>query len=480
MADIASRTDTRNAALAAFKDVVSEGGFIESAADMAPYVQEWRGRFAGITPLVLRPASVEQVQAIVRIASAHRVALVPQGGNTGLVGASIPDGSGGMVVVSLQRMNAIRTLSAADFSVVAEAGVILSDLHAAAEAADMEFPLSLAARGSARLGGLISTNAGGVQVLRYGCMRSFVLGLEAVLPNGDILHGLTPLRKDNTGYDIKQLLIGAEGTLGIVTAATLKLFPRPQQTETAFVALNSPDDALTLLTSMRQASGDMISSFELIPRDGLDLVLRFIPGTRDVFGKKYPWYVLMEATSAASGDMLRRQMEQGLAQGLESGLVQDVALAQHQSQAAAFWKLREALPDAEKKEGHAIKHDVSVPVQHMPRFIAEATADLEARYPGSRVLAFGHLGDGNVHFNLRLPPTSEPLVFLAENAEHVSAYVHDMVVQHYQGSISAEHGIGSLKKADHARLADPAKLAAQRAVKAALDPLGIMNPGRLL
>lgn len=463
----------------AFKNAAG-GYFIEASADMQPYVEDWRGRYAGITPLVLRPGSVAEVQAIVRIAAAHRVALVPQGGNTGLVGAGVPDRSGTMVLVSLERLNSIRQVSAADFSLVTEAGVILSDLHAAAESIDREFPLSLAAKGSARLGGLISTNAGGVQVLRYGCMRSFVLGLEAVLPNGEILHGLSPLRKDNSGYDIKQLLIGAEGTLGIVTAATLKLYPRPRQTVTAFAALHDPHMAVTLLSKLRQASGDMITSFELVPRAGLDLVLAYIPDTRDMFAQPYPWYVLMEATSAADGDGLQGQVEAALADALTTDLVLDVVVAQTQAQAAAFWKIRETLPDAEKKEGGSIKHDVSVPVQQMPRFMSEATADLEARYPGSRVLAFGHLGDGNVHFNLRPPLAADATTFLARYGEEVSARVHDLVTGSYQGSISAEHGIGTLKKADHARLCDPARLAAQRAVKAALDPLNIMNPGRLI
>jgi FAD/FMN-containing dehydrogenase len=447
---------------------------------MAPFTQDWRGRFAGQTALVLRPASTAQVQQIVRIALEHKVALVPQSGNTGLVGGGVPDGSGSMVVVSLQRMNAIRAVQADDFSLVAEAGVILASLQAAANDADREFPLSLAAKGSACVGGLISTNAGGVQVLRYGCMRSLVLGLEAVLPNGEILQGLSPLRKDNTGYDIKQLLIGAEGTLGIVTAATLKLYPKPRQTETAFVALEDPDRALLLLTHLRQATGDMVSSFELIPRDGIDLVLQFIPGTRDVFGQPHPWYVLVEATSVADDTTLRTQMETGLESALAAGLARDGAIAQNSTQAAAFWHIRETLPEAEKREGGAIKHDVSVPVHQMTRFMAEATSALHAAWPGVRVLAFGHLGDGNVHFNVRPPHGSDTHAFVTEQTAGISAFVHDMVVDRFQGSISAEHGIGVLKKADHARLSDPARLAAQRAVKAALDPANIMNPGRLL
>jgi FAD/FMN-containing dehydrogenase len=467
--------------IAAFKACVEGNAGLDKPEDMRPFVEDWRGHYKGITPLVLRPASTAEVVRIVQLAAQHRVPLVPQAGNTGLVGGGVPDASGTMIVVNLQRMNKIRSLDADDFSVVAEAGVILSELHLAVDKADREFPLSLASKDSARMGGLISTNAGGVQVLRYGCMRSLVLGLEAVLPSGEIFQDLTPLRKDNTGYDIKQLLIGAEGTLGIITAATLKLFPKPRQTVTAFVALSDPEQAVVLLRHMREATGDLISSFELIPREGIDLVLRFIPGCRDPLpDHNSGWAVLLEATSAAPGDFLQTQIQAGLASALDTGLITDVVIAQTSVQAAAFWKIRETLPEAEKLEGGAIKHDVAVAVQHMPRFMKEATADIEAFLPGSRVLAFGHLGDGNVHFNLRPAVGKDGNDFYAAHHEAVSARVHDIVVQRFAGSISAEHGIGALKRAEHARLADPAKLAAQRAVKAALDPQNILNPGRLL
>ncbi len=480
MADDRIMDGVSAAARAAFLEAVGPAGVIAQAADQAAYTADWRGRYTGITPMVLRPSTTVEVQKIVQIAAAHRVALVPQGGNSGLVGGGVPDGSGRMVLVSLDRMTKIRALSPDDSSVVAESGVILSDLHTAAENADRDFPLSLSAKGSARIGGLISTNAGGVQVLRYGCMRNFVLGLEAVLPNGDILHGLSPLRKDNTGYDIKQLLIGAEGTLGIITAATLKLYPRPRQIVTAFAALDTPERALELLSQLRAATGDMISSFELMPRAGLDLVLHFISAAREIFPAQHPWYVLIEATSTAQGDTLAAQMEQGLAAALRQNLVADAAVAQSAAQAQAFWTLRECLPEAERLEGGAIKHDIAVPVADMPPFMRAATREIDAQFPGARVLAFGHLGDGNVHFNVRPPTGADGPAWLAANAEPVSRLVHDWVVQRHGGSISAEHGIGALKRQDHARLADPARLAAQRAIKAALDPQNILNPGRLL
>ncbi len=480
MADDRIMDGVSAAARAAFLEAVGPSGVIAQGADQAAYTADWRGRYKGVTPMVLRPAMTVEVQKIVQIAGAHQVALVPQSGNTGLVGGGVPDASGRMVLVSLDRMTKIRALSPDDFSVVAESGVILSDLHTAAENADRDFPLSLAAKGSARIGGLISTNAGGVQVLRYGCMRNFVLGLEAVLPNGDLFHGLSPLRKDNTGYDIKQLLIGAEGTLGIITAATLKLYPKPRQVVTAFAALKTPDSALELLSHLRAATGDMISSFELIPRAGIHLVLHYIPGSRDIFQEKHPWYVLIEATSTAEGDTLAAQLEQALGVALSKNLVPNAAVAQSTAQAQAFWTLRETLPEAERLEGGAIKHDISVPVADMPGFMRTATEEIERQFIGARVLAFGHLGDGNVHFNVRPPSGADGPAWLAANSDLVTRLVHDWVVRRHGGSISAEHGIGALKRLDHARLADPARLAAQRTIKAALDPQNILNPGRLL
>ncbi len=465
--------------LAALALAAGPRGSLASADDLAPFTQDWRGRYHGKTSLVLQPATVAQVQAIVRIAAQHKVALVPQGGNTGLVGGGVPDASGAMVVLSLARLNQIRALNADDYSVVVDAGVILSDLHTAADAADRLFPLSLGAQGSARIGGLIATNAGGVQVLRYGSMRALVLGIEAVLADGSLFQGLSPLRKDNSGYDIKQLLIGSEGTLGVITGATLKLFPKPRQIATAFVGLANPACAVQLLSRMRGVTGDMVSSFELMPQNGLELVQRFMPSTRAPLGQAYPWYALIEATSAAAGDALHTALETGLTEAMESGEIQNAALAMSAAQAASFWAIRENIPLAEKAEGGAVKHDVSVSVADMPRFILQATADLEGWLKDTRVLAFGHLGDGNVHFNLRPPLGTDPAAFIAAHGDAVSARLHDLVIR-FGGSISAEHGIGALKKDELARTADPAKYAVMQLIKQSLDPAGIMNPGRLL
>ena len=340
------------------------------------------------------------------------------------------------------------------------------------------FPLSLGAKGSATVGGLVSTNAGGVQVLRYGTMRALTLGIEAVLPDGSVLNQLSALRKDNTGYDIKQLLIGAEGTLGFVTAAALKLVPRPMSVATAFVGLASPAQALALLARLRAATGDAIDSFELMPRDGLDLVFAHIPDTRDPLAGKHAWYVLIEATSARAGDPLGDALEAAVGAALEAGEAADAVIAASEAQRAALWKLRETLPEAERVDGASVKHDVSVPVALMPAFIAEATPAIERGWPGARVLAFGHLGDGNVHFNAR-PPQGVSYEAFRDHGPAITRLVNDITVAH-GGSISAEHGIGTLKREELARLGDPAKLAAMRAVKAALDPLGIMNPGKLL
>ena len=462
----------------AFKAAVGDGGWLSDPAELEPYVRDWRGLFKGRAPLVLRPCDVAQVAEIVRIAGRYGVPLVPQGGNTGLVRGGVPDASGRQVVVSLQRLNRIRSVDADDFSLVAEAGVVLADVQAAAEQADRLFPLSLGSEGSARIGGLVSTNAGGIHVLRYGTMRSLVLGVEAVLPSGEVFHGLTPLRKDNTGYDLKQLLIGAEGTLGIVTAVTLRLFPRLRETTSAWVTLTSPHAAVKLLALLRARTGDQVNAFELIPRDGVDLVRKYFPDVRDPLPSSQPWVALTEIASARADGSLRADVEAALAEALEQGLIADAVLSASEAQAKALWRIREILPEAEKLDSAAIKHDVAVPVAQMPAFIEEATPIVEAMVPGSRVLAFGHLGDGNIHFNLRQPPGMPREAFL-EEWHRVSARVHDIVLA-YGGSISAEHGIGSLKRDELARTADSAKLAALRAIKSALDPKGILNPGKVL
>jgi FAD/FMN-containing dehydrogenase len=464
-------------ALELMKDAVGAAGWTDDPAVLAPHLVDWRGRKHGAADLMLSPASTAELAAVVRVAAAHRVGLVPQGGNTSLCGASVPEPAGGAVLVSLRRMRRLRSVDASDHSLVAEAGVTLSEVHAAAEAADRMFPLSLGAKGSATVGGLVSTNAGGVQVLRYGTMRALTLGLEAVLPDGSVLDQLSALRKDNSGYDIKQLLIGAEGTLGFVTAAALRLVARPRSVATAFVGLASPASALALLDRLRGALGDAIDTFELMPRQGLELVFRHIADTRDPLRDPHPWYVLVELTSAREADALGELLETALGAAIEAGVIGDAALAASEAQRAAMWKIRETLPEAERVDGASVKHDVSVPVARMPAFIAEATPAIERQWPGTRVLAFGHLGDGNVHFNAR-PPLGVGYEAFKAHGPAITRLVNDITVAH-GGSISAEHGIGTLKREELARLGDPGKLTAMRAVKAALDPLGIMNPGKL-
>ncbi len=462
----------------AMKTAAGQRGWTQDADRIAPHLVDWRGRKRGAASLMLMPGSVAEVAAIVRIAAAHRIPLVPQGGNTSLCGASVPEADGKAVLVSLLRMNAVRSVSTADDSLVAEAGVTLQAVHDAAAAIGRMFPLSLGAKGSATVGGLVSTNAGGVQVLRYGTMRALVLGIEGVLPDGTVLDQLSALRKDNTGYDVKQLLIGAEGTLGFVTAAALRLVPRPASVATAFAGLRAPEAALALLARMRAATGDRVDSFELMPRAGIELVLQHLPGVRDPLSQPHDWYVLLETTSARQGEALDDVLTAALADAAEAGEIDDAAVASSEAQRAALWAIREGIPEAERIDGPSIKHDVSVPVARMPAFMAEATRAVESGWPGARVLAFGHLGDGNVHFNAR-SPVGESYETFAANGSAITAQVNDLTMTH-GGSISAEHGIGTLKRNELQRLGDPGKLAAMHAIKAALDPLGIMNPGKIL
>jgi FAD/FMN-containing dehydrogenase len=463
----------------AFKSALPRSSWTDNAQDIAPHLRDWRGRATGVSQLMLKPGSLAEVVQLVRIAHETRTPLVPQSGNTGLVLGGIPDASGSAVIVSMQRLNHMRSISVDDFAMTVDSGMILADVQRLAAEHGCLFPLSLGAEGSAQIGGLISTNAGGVQVLRYGPMRSLVLGLEAVLPDGTVYSALSPLRKDNTGYDIKQLLIGAEGTLGIITGATLKLYPANLARATAFVGLRSAEDAVTLLTRLRRATGDMVSSFELIPRVGMDLVLQHISGTRDPLAATHAWYVLIEATSSDADAPLQHRLEAALASALEADLIADAAIAASDAQAAAFWKIRETLPEAEKIDGRAIKHDVSVSPAQMPAFMRRANAALLQRFPHVRIIAFGHLGDGNVHYNVRPPAGVDDMDFYQQHHEEVSGMVHDIIVD-MGGSISAEHGIGALKREELKRLGNPGKLVAMRAIKSALDPQNIMNPGRVV
>ncbi len=454
-------------------------GFTTDAQAMQPWLTDWRGRVTGAAAALLSPADPVEVADIVRMAAGAQVALVPQGGNTSMVAGATPPVDGRALLVSLRRMNAIRSILPDDNVAIAEAGVVLADLHAAAEAIGRRFPLSLAAKGSATVGGLVSTNAGGTQVLRFGTMRAQVLGIEAVLPDGELFDGLSALRKDNRGYDLRQLLVGAEGTLGIVTAASLRLIPAFGARAVAWVGLATPQAALALLRRLEGATGEAMESFEIVPQAALDLVLRHVPGTRAPLAGTHPWHVLIESTAPAGAPDPGDALGAALADAIEAGQIEDAAIAASEAQAEALWKLRESISEAERVDGMAAKHDISVAVSQMPAFLEEGRKTVEARFPGVRVLAFGHLGDGNVHFNVRAPEGADDRAWFARDGAAVSRFVHELVTAE-GGSLSAEHGIGQTKLADFARTASPARLAALRAIKTALDPHGIMNPGKLV
>jgi FAD/FMN-containing dehydrogenase len=451
---------------------------ITDPRDIEPWLTDWRGRFHGAAAAILAPASTEETAAMVKLAADAGVALVPQGGNTGMVGGATPPADGSALILSTRRMNRIRSLSPADNLAVADAGVILSILHDAALAVGRRFPLTLGAKGSATIGGLVSTNAGGTQVLRFGTMRSLVAGVEAVLPDGSIHDGLAALKKDNRGYDLNQLLIGAEGTLGIVTAATLRLVPAVAARAVAWAGVESPQAALALLRAM-EARTDAVESFEIVPERALDTVLEHVPGTRAPLAARYPWHLLVEAVAAGAADAPAALLEQLLGDALEQGLAQDVVIAANEAQAEAFWRIRDGIAEAERAHGPAVQHDISVPVADMPRFMVEGGAEVEKRFPGTEAVAFGHLGDGNVHFHLRAPAGVERERWYAEVAPQITRQVHDMVVA-AGGSISAEHGIGQLKRDELARLSPPSRIAALKAIKHALDPHGLFNPGKIV
>ncbi|MFT3975979.1 MAG: FAD-binding oxidoreductase [Sphingomonas bacterium] len=445
---------------------------------IAPLETDWRGRWHGHAPVMFQPASTEEVAAIVSAAASLGVPLVPQGGNTSMVGGATPPADGGAAILSTRRMNAIRALDAEAGLAVVEAGVILSDLHAAALAVGRRFPLSLGAKGSATVGGLVSTNAGGTQVLRFGTMRGLVAGLEIVLPDGQIHDGLAALKKDNRGYDLTQLMIGGEGTLGIVTAATLRLVPAVAARAVAWIGLADPADALALLRRFQRASED-VESFELLPGTALEAVLRHIPGARAPLSGAHPWHALVEVTTADPAAPPSAIVEWVLAAALSDGLIADAAIAASEAQADAFWRIRESISEVERASGPAAQHDISVPIETMPRFIIEAAARCEARFPGASAFGYGHLGDGNIHFHVRAPAGAEPKRWMAEEAPAVTRFVDDLVVE-AGGSISAEHGIGQMKLTELARLSSPARMTALRAIKRAMDPKGIMNPGKLV
>ena len=458
--------------------VVGPNGLLTAPADKAPFEEEERGLYHGKALAVVRPACTAEVAAVVKLCAAAGVAIVPQGGNTGLCGGGAPDDSGRQIVLSLGRMNQVRALDPLNFTMTVEAGVILQTIQKTAEEAGCFFPLSLGAEGSCVIGGNISTNAGGSGVLRYGNTRELVLGLEVVLPDGRVWDGLRALRKDNTGYDLKQLFIGGEGSLGIVTAAVIKLFPRPRDVQTAFCAMADLDSVLALLARARAASGDQVTAFELIGRSGLVLDVENLPGIADPFPEAHDWYVLMELSTSRPEGSLQESLESLLGEALEAGEVVDAVMAQSLDQRNALWRIREGVPEAQKKAGGSIKHDVSVPVSSVPELIRRATPAVEAALPGVRVIPFGHVGDGNIHYNLSQPKGADKQAFLAE-WENMNRIVHDIVVG-LRGSISAEHGIGKLKKGELAHYKEPLELELMRKIKAALDPMGLMNPGKIL
>jgi len=460
--------------IAKFKSIVGAKYAVTEPADIAPYVTEERDLFKGRSPLVLRPGSTAEVSAICKLATAQKIALVPQGGNTGLVGGQTPHH--GEVVVSMRRMDRIREIDPASNTMTCEAGVVLQIAQQRAADVDRLFPLSLAAEGSCTIGGNLSTNAGGTAALAYGVAREMALGLEVVLADGRVLNALSKLKKDNTGYDLRNLFIGAEGTLGIITAATLRLFPKPRAIETAFVGLASPAQALKLLAISQAEAAGALTSFELLSEIAVDFSIRHGIDIRDPLAAKHPWYVLMELSSPR--DDARATLEAILAEGLEAGIVDDAVMAANIGQRKAFWKLRDEMSAAQKPEGGSIKHDISVPVAAVPDFIAEADAAVVRLIPGARPVPFGHLGDGNIHYNVSQAVGADTADFMARWHE-VNAVVFD-IVRRMGGSISAEHGIGVLKRDELPDVKDKVAFELMRSFKAMLDPLGIMNPGKVL
>ncbi|ENO90180.1 putative glycolate oxidase subunit GlcD [Thauera linaloolentis 47Lol = DSM 12138] len=451
---------------------------LTDAKEMAPYLSDWRGRYHGAACAVVRPGTTQEVAAVVRLCAAAGVPMVPQGGNTGLCGGATPDGGGRAVVLSLGRLDRVRAVDADNNTIMIEAGCTLAGLQQAAIAADRFFPLSLASEGSCTVGGNLSTNAGGVQVLRYGNMRELTLGLEAVLPDGRIWNGLRGLRKDNTGYDLKQLFIGAEGTLGFITAAVLKLFPAIRQRATAWVAVPDPGAAVRLLGMMRAVCSDRVTAFELIGGTALGLVLQHIPGARPPLQAGGEWSVLVELSDSACNAELDTELERALTLASEQGLVGDAVVAGNLAQAEALWALRENISEAQRIEGISIKHDIAIPVSRIPAFLERARAALQHAWPDVRIVAFGHIGDGNLHYNLSKPAAADNRKFISRTPE-VNRIVHDLVAG-FDGSISAEHGLGQLKRDELLRYKSVVEMDMMRAVKQALDPHGLMNPGKVL
>ena len=467
-------------ALKSLQNLLGAKGYTTDPDTMAPWLTDWRGRYQGRAAALLSPASTADVAAVVAIAAEHRIGLVPQGGNSGMVAGATPDNSGANVLLSLRRMNTIQHYDDDSGLVTAQAGVILQNLHEHVAVYRRRFPLTLGGKGSATVGGLISTNAGGTQVLRHGTMRQLVDGIEAVLPDGSIYHGLAPLKKDNRGYDLKHLLIGAEGTIGVVTGAVLRTVPALIDRSTVWAGVSSPDAAYRLLLFIQKQAASALEGFEILPQRALDAVLRHIDGTRAPLTSPHRWHVLMEFVQDRTEQIAPTQLaEQLLSKAIAAGLIDDATLSASEAQAEAFWKIRDSIAEAERAAGPAVQHDISVPVADMARFIEVETPMVEARFGGTSVVAFGHLGDGNIHYHVKAPAGVDPAAWYADEAETISSYVYDRVAT-YHGSISAEHGIGFAKIHQLARLSDPARLVAMRGVKTAFDPHNIMNPGKLV
>jgi FAD/FMN-containing dehydrogenase len=471
MAEIGATVQAR------LKGIVGDENVLSADADVAPYLTDWRDRFHGAALAVVRPATTAEVAAVVTACAELRIGIVPQGGNTGMCGGATPDATGTQIVLSLARLNRIRALDTANTTVTAEAGVPLAAVHAAAAGAGLLFPLSLASEGSCTIGGNLSTNAGGTAVLRFGNARDLTLGIEVVLADGRIWSGLRGLRKDNTGYDLKQLFIGGEGTLGVVTAATLKLFPAPRSQITALCAVPSVGAAVALLAHLRSALGDRLTGFELISALAMSLSVRHHPATPHPL-PGHPWYVLVQADDSAADAPLAALAEAALMSAVSDAIALDAVVAQSGDQAGKLWSLRENVSEAQRREGPNIKHDISLPVSAIAEFLPECDAALAAAFPGSRLVVFGHLGDGNLHYNLSAPEGVAAQPFLA-NAEAANRIVHDCVAR-FHGSFSAEHGVGQLKRSELLRYKSGVEIEMMRAVKAALDPANLMNPGKIL
>lgn len=469
------QTATSTQLIESLRQIVGHRHVLTQDVDTAPYLTDWRGNYTGKALAVVLPASTDEVARVVTLCAATRTAIVPQGGNTGLVGGGIPDASATQIVLSLKRMNRVRGVDAANCALAVEAGAILQNVQAAADEAGLYFPLSLAAEGSCTIGGNLSTNAGGTAVLRYGNTRDLVLGIEAVLPDGRVWDGMKALRKDNTGYDLKHLMMGAEGTLGIITACVLKLYPKPRNVVTAMVAVRTPADAIALLARARETLGDRVSGIELMARNTIAHTLALFPAMQEPFSQAHDWQVLLELTDTMTETPLDDALAGTLAPMFDSGAVADAVIATSKAQQQAMWSIREHIPEAEKQRGKSVKHDIALPISRIPEFITRANAALQAAFPNAEVICFGHVGDGNLHYNLSFPGSAPS----AEQTATANKIVYDLLDE-LDGSISAEHGLGQLKRDEITKHKSVVALDAMRAIKRALDPHNIMNPGKVL